>query len=317
MKKMFIISGLQIDKGQWNTDFDMFARRDNLGKIFATDKARKYSIRQELLANGENVLIRKHKTAANEYMSLSNILKSKGATLNKKNISTEMTEIFNSHIDLRLFGFIINPSGFNFSEKGAVQFQYANDIKNNYTEEIISDIISYKTSGEKDEAMTTIGKQNVIDIGFLNYTITVEPNSYVSSFRNYNKGTSDDTIENNFNTDVSAFKEALNTDVTNLNSCAKAGVSNLYNLIITMKNSNSSLDKGLLGSVIVEKTEDNVINIDFSNSIEAIKEVKENIDNIEIVYSKGMEKAGLLKLNDFIQKIEEIGISITSKDLFD
>lgn len=318
MKKQFIISGLQIEKGQWNTDFDMFARRDNQGKVFATDKSRKYSIRQELLSNGENILIRKHKNEANEYLSLSNILKSKGATLNKKSIDKEMTDIFNSHLDLRLFGFIINPSGFNYSEKGAVQFQYANDVKKGYTEEILNDIISYKTSGEKDEAMTTIGKQNVIDNGFLNYTITIEPNTYLSSYRNYNgESIGEAEIEVQYNKDVSKFKDALNTDITNLNSCAKAGVTNLYNVVVIMKNNTSSLDKSLLGLVEIDKTDDSIINIDFKNTLSAIEEVKDNIKSIEVVYSKGMERAGVLNLNDFIKNLEEMKIEVTSKDLFD
>ena len=316
MKKKFIISGLQIEKGQWNTDFDMFARRDNEGKVFATDKSRKYSIRQELLSNGENILIRKHKSDTNDYLSLSNILKEKGATLNKKTVDSEISKIFNTHLDLRIFGFIINPSGHNYSEKGAIQFQYANDIKNGYTEEILNDITSYKTSTEKNESMTTIGKQNIIDNGFLNYTITVEPNAYSSSYKNYNKDASEVEIKNQFNEDVSKFLSSLNTDVTNLNSAAKSGVTNLYNVIVTMKNDTSSLDKSLLGTVNVSK-ENNAISIDFVNTLNAIKEVKEKVESVEVVYSQAMEKSGILFLNDFIQELEKIGITVTSKDLFD
>jgi len=326
MKKIFTISGLQINKAQWNTDFDMFARRDSEGKIFSTDKSRKYSLRQELLNNGHKVLIRKHRDNNNNYLSLNNILKANNCVFKTKksnkndDINThnnlEMQKLFNNYIDLRLFGFIINPTGINFSEKGTVQLQYSNDIFSQPTEEIINDITSFKTSGENNEPMTTIGKQTVIDIGFLNYTITIEPNSYMSSFKNYNPDASIDEISDNFNKDILNFKEALNTDVTNLNSSAKAGVTNLYNIHVTMKDNLSSLDKYLLGLVKVNKIDD-LISIDFSNTLKSISEVSDNIEKVEVVYSKGMEENNILSLNGFISELKKFDFEVVTSDLFD
>lgn len=323
MRKIYIASGLKIEKGQWNTGFDNMARRDSEGDIFATDKSRKYSLRQELLLNGEKVLIRKRKDEG-QYMSLSNILKKElSVPYNKNNWKESVQELFLKNIDIRLFGFIINPKGFSANAHGSFQLSYAKDVKKTYTEEIILDITSYKTSKETNEDMTTIGKQIIIDKGYLNYTIAINPNTYKKEFLNnvnfkeipetlflddndeLDMGRVDDYIAEYFKKDLGLFLEALRTDVTNTSSCLKNGANNLYNVIVTMNDNKSAINENLFSSVVIEND-----NIDFTNTLAAIIESKNKIEKIQI------EIASEINISEFISALEKEGISVEVKDLF-
>ena len=62
MKKVFGVSFVRVENGNFNAGFDGLARTDFEGNFFATDKARKYSLRQDFFNNQKEVLIRKHKT---------------------------------------------------------------------------------------------------------------------------------------------------------------------------------------------------------------------------------------------------------------
>jgi CRISPR-associated protein Csh2 len=304
MKKIYILSGLKINKAQWNADFSGLARRDSDGNIFATDKARKYSIRQELLLNNENILIRKRYDDNAKTMSLQNILKDvTGSKITEKNIKEEIEKLFLTHIDLRIFGFIINPSpGININAHGSFQIYFANDIYKEETEDIIMNITSFKTSGTEN-GDATLGSQAVIDKGYLNYTICIQPEIYKNQFKkivDFNKPEFQDEngdidqnkvdtfIEEKFEDDLNKFLDVINTDVTNTISCTKNSVNNIYNVIVVMQDTTSSLDVLALEQISIDANE----NLDLSN----VKKIYDNSNSIESIK---VLKSDILKVSDF------------------
>ena len=98
MNKVFGLSYIRVENGSWNNSFDGIPRMDFDGTFFATDKARKYSLRQDFLNNGNKVLIRRHKTSEGSFKSLDNILldyqiNKKEKTSNKKIIKDRAAAI--------------------------------------------------------------------------------------------------------------------------------------------------------------------------------------------------------------------------------
>ena len=146
-KKIFINSGIKIEKGQFNTDFNNQARRTEDGKIFATDVSRKYSIRQNWLLSGNKVLIRKHELPEGKAKSLVNILNEHD--IKKKITSKDFYDKIKDFKDTIPFGYVIATKDINEKAKGSIQINMANDINTKYTIEQVLDITSYKPSGDK------------------------------------------------------------------------------------------------------------------------------------------------------------------------
>jgi len=310
MNKSYILSGIEINKGQWNADFSMMARRDTDNKIFATDKSRKYSLRQELILNSHNVLIKRHESEEKgKYKSLTNILKSYGLFKNEKNQPKDLKEIFHTFIDTRLFGYILKKH----NAHGSFQIYYANDIYEDETNDMILDITSYKTSNETDESMTTVGKSVIIDKGFLNYSICIQPNIYLKEAKNILGDDYDEKeIKKLFESDKSEFLEALNQDVSNLNSCSKNGTYNLYNIVVDMVDENKSLDLNTLQKIKVS-TDDDKVNINLENTLSVLEQSKDNIKGVTLFYSFANKN---INFQNFREKVEELGIEIKVADLF-
>lgn len=305
MNKTIILSGISLEQTQWNADFTGHARRTNEDKIFATDKARKYAIRQEALLHGENVLLRRRQQENLKFMSLEQILKlgNGGKIINDKNAPEALDKIFRENFDLRVFGFLLTinkVSGTNAT--GPFQVEYANECYSGETVEGVHDIISFKTSevdSEKAEEQkangkeqvekgtTTIGKEIRIEESALNYVFHINPRIYEDNFRKYAKFDEemDDTdilndITANFYSDLDKFKTIINTDVSNTMSCSKVGSNNLYNLIITMKDEERTIDASNLKNVRTEK-KDGIWIIDFSRLKTSLE--NDNILSIQLM----------------------------------
>lgn len=322
MNKVFGLSYVRVENGSWNNSFEGVPRADFDGVFFATDKARKYSIRQDLLNDGNKVLIRKHKATDGKFQSLNNILKSYG--LDEKNGNDR---IFEEFIDVRLFGAIVNPSNkgeakvdedelddvlenidkksksnksINLATTGPVQLLFAKnqlvkDGERSNESEMI-DITSYKSSGTTDETMTTIGKQCRTEKAYYMYPIVVNPNVYMKNAEEilgdkFNK----EKIEALYESDIIALKNSMKYDVSELNSCSKMGCTNFVNIFITMKDN--------LAKINMSSLQDNLF-IEENEIVDSSKiEVTINLENL---YSD------LVLKKDLIEKIE-IHVPSTSR----
>lgn len=297
MKKSFILSGLAINKGQWNSNFEGLARRDANGNVFATDKARKYTIRKELELNGNKVLIKKHHNTDEGISSVKSLKNILGYYNCKKN--EDVKKLYKEFIDLRIFGFILNAGKVNVNAHGSFQIYLANDIKKEYTEELFLDITSYKPSKDID-AKATIGNQVLIDEGYLNYTICIQPNIYFKEAeRILGKDYNEKEVKKQFELDKIEFIKAINNDVTNTNSCTKNGVENFYNIVIDMKDSNKSLDKLNLEKIEVESKDK--VQVDFKNTLDVIIHNKENIENVSL-YTYNNENVEFINFKESLLK---------------
>jgi len=337
MNRSYILSGLSVSKAQWNMSFDSIARRDNDGRIFASDKSRKYTIRKELELSGSPCLIKKHYNDGGDVMSLNNIIKLYGFDLTKKTKSTKkgkgdkeevvsevetvsnsdssdtIIKLYEQFIDLRLFGFIINPKDtqLNVNSTGSFQIFFANDIHKNETHEIIVDITSYKASNEKDEANATIGKQILIDQGYLNYVMCIQPTTYIQEAKRiYGKQFDEKKVKKQFEIDKKLFLDSIGTDVSNYQSCTKNGVNNMYNIIIDMKDELKALDIDTLCKIQAENV-DNQTYIDFENVLSVLTAYKHNIQKVTLC----VHKSSSIELNQFQDRVKEIGIDFEVKDL--
>ena len=291
MNKVFGLSYIRVENGSWNNSFDGIPRMDFDGTFFATDKARKYSIRQDLLNSGQKVLIRKHKAEDGKYKSLSNILATYNIDAKAKDSNKKIIKDF---IDVRLFGAIVNPKDANvLTTSGPVQFLYA---KNQLTKEgyksnefELIDITSYKTSGETNETQTTIGKQCRIDKAYYMYPFIVNPNVYKNNLEEVlGNDISEKEIKDMYISDIKILKDSLKYDVSELNSCTKMGCTNFLNIIVTMKDENSNINLSALQDNIFVSEEEDVVNskinvkINAQNLITMLENKKELIKTIEI-----------------------------------
>ena len=291
MKKVFGVSFVRVENGNFNAGFDGLARTDFEGNFFATDKARKYSLRQDFFNNQKEVLIRKHKTKDGKFESLKGIIESYGLSLKDEKLAQK---IFNRFIDVRIFGAIINQEKNNILvTTGPCQFlfaknQFVKDGERMSLQETI-DITSFK-SGSKDkaEAMTTIGKQTRVEKAYYMYPFVVNPNIYLNNAKEIlGIDYDEEKIKNLYNEDVNVLKESIQYDVSELNSCTKMGCTNFVNIVITMKDEYSNINLATIqDNMFIEEK----INIENSNI-----EVSINVENL---YSD------LLHKKDKIEKIE-------------
>ena len=315
MNKIFGISYVRVENGSWNNSFDGIPRTDFDGTFFATDKARKYSLRQDFLNNGNKVLIRRHKTKEGSFKSLDNILLD--YQINKKE-KTSNKKIIKDFIDVRLFGAIVNPKEANvLTTSGPCQFLYAknqlikDDFKSNEYELI--DIISYKTNDEKNGS-TTIGKQCRVEKAYYMYPFIINPNVYKHNLEEIlGNEISEEEIKNMYDNDIKILKDSLKYDISELNSCTKMGCTNFVNIIITMKDNLSNINLSAIQDNIfvseeevIEKSQINV-SINIKNLYSMLENKKELIEKIElhIPATTRFNVIGLDKLKDLGIKIIE------------
>ena len=169
----------------FNAGFDGLPRRLPTGRIFATDKALKYCIR-EYLSKDEPVFVQrtkefheiKDKAVVQRYLTLrENYCKKCG----KENIPKDERAIIDDlkqFIDIRLFGVVFAVDS-NISMTGPCQINYGINRfegSNIYSSDILS---PYRNPNEKskDAQQTTIGEESRADDVYYVYDICLNMNS--------------------------------------------------------------------------------------------------------------------------------------------
>ena len=253
----------------FNAGFDGLPRRLPTGRIFATDKALKYCIR-EYLSKDEPVFVQrtkefheiKDKAVVQRYLTLrENYCKKCG----KENIPKDERAIIDDlkqFIDIRLFGVVFAVDS-NISMTGPCQINYGINRfegSNIFSSEILS---PYRNPNEKskDAQQTTIGEESRADDVYYVYDVCLNMNSAEKQ-----------GIEVSDN-DIEKLKNALKYSVGEVTSTTMFGCETVS--MLWFENKDDRIFNNLNSLVDVYESDGEVI-VDYSNVTQL---VEGNIDN--------------------------------------
>ncbi|MDY0388026.1 MAG: type I CRISPR-associated protein Cas7 [Methanolobus sp.] len=267
----------------FNAGFDGLPRRLPDGRIFATDKALKYCIR-EYLSDNETVFVQRTKQAhetkdgvVQRYLTLKENYLQK---CNKTSLPKSEIEVINdlkSFIDVRLFGVVFAVDK-NISMTGPCQINYGvNRFENSsiYSSDILS---PYRNQNDKskDSQQTTIGSESRADDVYYVYDVSLNMNSA-------QKQGIDISAE-----DIEKLKNALKYSVSGVTSTTMFGCETVS--MIWFENKDNHIFNNLNSMVNVYESDGNVI-VDYSKVHEIIKDGI-NKDSLE-QYSNKVKNVGL------------------------
>lgn len=273
----------------YNADFSGQPRKLPNGKVYATDKALKYTIRnyiKEVL--GEKIFYFKSltekmapRTLDETYLHFFKEFQNE-KDKDKSKLRLEVLENLLTCIDVRLFGGTYAGKT-NVSIHGTCQItpsinKYSEDII--YSEQIMS---PFKNSNEKsaDSTMTTLGTQSRLQEGHYVHNFSINPKNIEEDVaRVEGQGLTDD--------DITKLKEGLRRGASFYDSSAKAGTENELLFWVQLKEGS----KIVLPSFVelVEVNDDKVIDFEKVNALLSEDYIKKEIENVEIYYSNAHTK---------------------------
>lgn len=282
----------------YNADFSGQPRKLPNGKVYATDKALKYSIRNYWKdALGEEIFYFKSltndmspRTLDETYELHFGKMQSKGAELRKEILGNIL-----KRLDVRLFGGTY-AGATNISVHGTCQIthginRFPEDVI--YSEQIMS---PFRNPGDKskDSTMTTLGSQSRLEEGHYIHHFSVNPKNIEDDVQRINaKGLTDD--------DISKLKEGFRKGVSYYDSAAKAGTENELLCWIQLKE----------GSKLVMPSFIEFVNVNGNGEIDLSKvqnylsqeHIAGEIDKVEIFYNKTITEVKNLPDNAVFETI--------------
>ncbi len=302
----------------YNADFSGQPRRLPNGKVYATDKAFKYTIRNYIksIYLEEDIFYFKSLNENLNPISLdesyikhfgeypTSKTKTKGKDKEKEIITkTTVAQKLLSCIDIRLFGATFTGKT-NISLHGPVQINHGINIwheDNIYTEQITSPF-SNKNSDtesekdkEKEKEATTIGRQSKLEEGHYVHHFSINPHN-ISDITNLigndaNKLSTDD---------IEKLKEAMRYGATWYDSASKAGCENELLLWVQLKESSKMVLPNLTSLIsVLENKKDNKVVFDFQKVKDVLEKNSDNIEKIEIYYNKASSE--VININKAIE----------------
>ncbi|MDT0689726.1 type I CRISPR-associated protein Cas7 [Salegentibacter sp. F188] len=268
----------------YNADFSGQPRKLPNGKVYATDKALKYTIRnymKEVL--GERIFYFKSldeimapRTLDETYLHYFKEFQNE-KDKDKSKLRLEVLENLLTCLDVRLFGGTYAGKT-NISLHGTCQItpgvnKFTEDVI--YSEQIMS---PFKNSNEKsaDSTMTTLGTQSRLQEGHYVHNFSINPKNIEEDVaRVEGQGISQD--------DIDKLKEGLRRGASFYDSAAKAGTENELLLWIQLKKGAKIVLPSLVD--LVEIDENKVINLDKVYKLLSENHIKDSIEKIEIYYS--------------------------------
>nr|QNO47008.1 hypothetical protein JMDIOONB_00020 [Methanosarcinales archaeon ANME-2c ERB4] len=247
----------------FNAGFDGLPRRLPTGRIFATDKALKYCIR-EYLSKNEPVFVQRTKefhdgtggVRVERYLTLKeNYLKK----CNKEEMPKDEGVIINDlkgFIDIRLFGVVFAVDS-NISMTGPCQINYGINRfegSNIFSSEILS---PYRNPNEKskDAQQTTIGEESRADDVYYVYDVCLNMNSAEKQ----GIVVTDD--------DIGKLKNALKYAVGNVTSTTMFGCETVS--MLWFKNTDDRIYNNLNSLMEIYKSDDGVV-VDYSKVMKLV-----------------------------------------------
>jgi len=269
----------------YNADFSGQPRTLPDGKVYATDKALKYAIKNYLKDVYQNEKIFYFKRFNDEFVpySLENAYEAMfpmhKETKDKKIVANDIL----SCLDIRLFGATFAKKGKNniaISIHGPVQINHGINIwkeGNIYSEQIMSPFRNPDESSEEKQA-TTLGRQFKLHEGHYLHHFSVNPKNLEEVVKLAGTDAQNLTDE-----DINKLKEAMSKGATYYDSASKAGTENEFLIWVQLKENSKTVlpNFSQLIEMKSEKKEGKVI-LDLSKLKEILLKNNENIDVVEI-----------------------------------
>ena len=283
----------------FNADFSNQPRTLPDGRVYATDKALKYSIRHYLVQQYPEEKIMYYKrlnqnlnplTLADAY----DALMGEGAFDNDHKDRHKVLSNILSCLDIRLFGSTFAPkkSGntVNLGVHGPVQINhginqyYEGDMPMNeiYSEQITAPFSTDNASGQEAE-QTTIGRQSKLREGHYVYHYSINPQNLDPLIRLVNEAKNGNQATGLTEADIEKLKEALSLGVTYFDSSAKAGTDNELLLWVQLKPESKRVLPAFSEMVSVTKDGQTSV-IDLSRVSSILDEISEDVEKVELHY---------------------------------
>ncbi|MBN2518931.1 MAG: type I CRISPR-associated protein Cas7 [Bacteroidales bacterium] len=277
----------------YNADFSGQPRTLPNGKVYATDKALKYAIKNYIkdIYTSEKVFY--FKRLSNEFIPYSleeayeKMFPENKETKDKKVVTKDIL----SCIDIRLFGATFAKKGKNniaISIHGPVQINHGVNIwkeDNIFTEQIMSPFRNPDEKSEEKEA-TTLGRQSKLQEGHYVHHFSINPQNLQDITILAGAGTDELSDE-----DINKLKEAMRRGVTYYDSAAKAGSENEI-LVWTELVEGSKLVIPNFTSLIkiIDEREDGKAVFDFKALTDVLTKSDTEIGKIEIYSNQATTK---------------------------
>lgn len=271
----------------YNADFSGQPRRLPNGKVYATDKALKYSVRNYWKnALGEKVFYFKSLSDEMSPRTLDETYEFHFGKMKEKDKSPKLRkEVLGnilSMLDVKLFGGTY-AGATNISIHGTCQIthglnRFPEDVI--YSEQIMS---PFRNPSEKsaDNTMTTLGTQSKLEEGHYVHHFSVNP-------KNIEEDVALVGAEGLTTEDISKLKEGLRKGASYYDSASKSGTENELLFWITLKPESKLVMPSFID--FVEINENGVINLERVKKYLSQEEVSEEIEDIEIYYNKAVTK---------------------------
>jgi CRISPR-associated protein Csh2 len=295
------VFGLVIVKAinsNFNADFTGQPRTLPDGRVYATDKALKYSVRHYLKQQypDEKILYYRRLKAEGNPLSLAEsydaVTNEGGYDKDYENKHTVLTNILKC-IDVRLFGSTFAPKKgdkkVNLSVHGPVQINHGinqyyreeNPIDEIYSEQITAPFRSDNPKSKDEAEQTTIGRQSKLREGHYAFHFSINPKNLepLVILVNVDKGNATGLT----NSDAEKLKEALRCGVTYFDSSSKAGSDNELLLWVQLKEGEKKVLPTFTEMVKVTRLNGKV-SIDLSELTDVINKISDAVEKIELYY---------------------------------
>ncbi len=289
-KRVYGCAIVKATNANYNADFSHQPRTLPNGVVYATDKAKKYPVRNFLLKElQEKVFYFKSfkedtlqpRDLNERYEQLFGVFptakgKDKDAVI-KKAVASNLL----SCIDVRLFGGTFAGKT-NLSLHGPVQITHGENryaLENTiYSEQIMS---PFRNSSEKgaDSDASTLGTQARLQEGHYVHNISVNPKNLDEL--NALLGDQGTALSEQ---DIEKLKEALRVGVTYYDSSSKAGVENELLLWVELKEGSRQVMPSFVKWIAV--SEDGVIDLSKVSAYLAQEHIKAQVEKVELFYNE-------------------------------
>lgn len=270
----------------YNADFSGQPRKLPNGKVYATDKALKYSVRNYWKdALGEKVFYFKSLTDDMSPRTLDETYEmyfGKIDTKDKTKLRKEVLKNILSILDVKVFGGTY-AGATNISIHGTCQITHGlNRFPENviYSEQIMSPFRN-PSDKNKDSTMTTLGTQSKLEEGHYVHHFSINPKNIADDVERVD-------ADGLTNADIEKLKEGLRKGASYYDSAAKAGTENELLFWIKLKEGSKLVMPSFIE--FVDVNEERVIDLSKVKSYLSQENVAQEIEAIEIYYNEAVTK---------------------------
>lgn len=295
----------------YNADFTGQPRTLPDGRVYATDKAFKYTIKNYIRCVYPNERVFYFKSLNENLNPISldeNYIRLFGEypTEKEKEIKKIVTRNLLDCIDVRLFGATFAGKT-NISIHGPVQVNHGINIwheNNIFSEQILSPFSNKSSDPEAQRGMTTLGRQSKLQEGHYLHHFSINPKNLEEIITLVADGIKTLSVE-----DINILKEAMRRGATYYDSASKAGTENELLIWVELKeNSKIVLPNFTCLLKMKPEKEDGKVVLDMAILSEVLKQFKEEIEKVEIFRNENSIKVENAPENN-------LGINVNIGDL--